>query len=569
MGLAVPASALSLDAIPEGVRIDLERGVVIDGAEGDAPMTSPRFRAAKDEVIAFQARLTGEPGAYRVRAPELAGLHVDVFIERGVRVTTRSKSDQVHSLGPAVYPDILIPSSTVTVPPAPAVAMLWIDVYVPRDAKTGAVTGALIVENERTRASLTIEIEVTAEVLPERDVAGLGAVNFGSLLEREKRDPQLLLRWMQLAHAHHLTIELMRPVPKIGETIDWQGWAQRIAAYVDGSAFTPELGYVGPRAGQPITRFVAPLCEWWPVKPRDDGFLPSDPAAWSRALAEWEQLAIARGWFSHPRATQWIIFINSLDEPKTAEKLEAIAAYAPLIEAAHLQDRDRVWFRVDGVLGARIADWPDSRKLAELAPVVDVWNLHGATDTAPILANSGERFMFYASNSGGEPAIPPLAVDSAIAGARAWAWIVERYHLAGALNWEVDLRAGCLADPLCSEGRALNLDALLIYRGEEVGRTHDEPIASMRLKALRRGAQDVAKLALRDAGEREAIARTIVPRALGDDLPKIGLGRWPRRFHAYDDALSGRTMVDLRWIAAIGIALVAALSIWIRRRTQV
>ncbi|MCK6550161.1 DUF4091 domain-containing protein, partial [Myxococcota bacterium] len=544
------------------------------------------LRAARDEVLAFQVVLeprTGSPALPRTvqagltsftyttggPAPIRATLHREVAIP----VTEPSDTPNIHSLGVAAYPDVLVPTSTITIPPRPALAVLWIDLFVPRTAAAGRATAELVIEGA---TPIAIEIDILELTLPERDVAGLGAVNFGSLLSLEKRDPARFLAWMQLAHAHHFTIELMRPRPELDPTgvILWQRWAARVGPFVDGSAFSATSSYDGPRADRPITRFVLPLAEHWPSRPRDDGYLPSDAALWSRALAEWEQLARGNGWIGRPGATEWILFINALDEPKTPEKLRALADYRALIDAAKLEDRDHVQFRVDGVLGARIEGWPDARKVSELAGVVDLWNLHGATDTAPLgLLTSPERgerprrAMFYASSSGGEPAIPPLVVDAPIAGARTWAWLVARYGLAGAMNWEVDVAAGCVERPRCTDAKVLNLDATLIYRGHEVGRATDEPIPSMRLKALRRGAQDVALLELLRAEEPDAaaaIAARVVPKALGDGLPRTGLGTWPRDARSFVtvreeviDRLLGVMIVEKRPNAALRAALVA------------
>lgn len=587
---------LSATAFPEGLRFDLVRGRLVDGDPrglGDTPdaalaLAGPplHLRAARDEVLAFQVVLepkTGGPALPRTVQAGLtsfryvnggpAPIRATLYREHAIAVDAPSESPQLHSLGRAAYPDVLIPTSTVVVPPRPGLAVLWIDLFVPRTARAGKATAELVVEGA---PRIAIEVDILELTMPERDVARLGAVNFGSLLVLEKRDPAMMRRWMQLAHAHHLTIELMRPRPELDPSgvIFWEGWAARIGAFVDGSAFSAAAGYDGPRSALPITRFVLPLAEHWPAKPSADGFLPSDPALWSRTLADWERFARGNRWLDRPNATEWVLFINSLDEPKTSEKLRALASYRALVDDAKLEDRDHVRFRVDGVLGARIDGWPDPRKLDELGGVVDLWNLHGATDTAPtqLLASHERRpgdrprrAMFYASSSGGEPAIPPLVVDAPIAGARAWAWLVARYDLAGALNWEVDVAAGCVANPRCTDARVLNLDGTLIYRGHEVGRAADEPLPSMRLKALRRGAQDVALLELLRAQDPEAavaLAARVVPKALGDGLPRTGLGTWPRDARSFVavreelfDRLLGRQIVEKRPNAALRFAL--------------
>jgi hypothetical protein len=113
-----------------------------------------------------------------------------------------------------------------------------------------------------------------------------------------------------------------------------------------------------------------------------------------------------------------------------------------------------------------------------------------------------------------------------------------RYGLEGMLNWEVDFAAGCVRNPNCAPG-GMNLDATLIYRGHELGEGFDRPLPSIRLKMLRRGAQDAAlwaRLAEIDPDTARQIAEVMVPRALGDDIPNEGFGAWPQDPVTYERA---------------------------------
>ncbi|MBK6688629.1 MAG: DUF4091 domain-containing protein [Deltaproteobacteria bacterium] len=535
-----------LAAYPEGVRFDLRTGrFLVPGREGESPDPSRyalparplRLTGVGDEVVAFQVVVSGGAGTHSIQwnaspGPDGQPSRVvpTIHDERGIEVDVASASPFVHSLGPGRYPDPLVPTTTVAVPYAQGIAVLWIDLYVPPGTASGVHQANLDVGG----TSLPVELKVLDLTLPKEDVARLGAVNFGSVLARWRRGTER--PWLQLAHAHLLSVEVLRPVPERnadGE-VDWQTWADRFAPYVEGTAFTSSTGYVGPRAGQPIGRAVIPLTDWWP-NPATPAGLPSDKAAWSAALRTFEQVVAARGWRTLPNATQWILFINSLDEPKSEGVLQSLAAYRTLIEAAQLQHRDWVWFRVDGNFGQPIDGYDALTQAELLGPVVDLWNVHGAPYTIPFellehrRADRKEQVTFYASNSSGEPAVPPLVIDAALTGARAWGWIVARYGWDGALNWEVDLREGCVEQPLCSPGRTMNLDATLIYRGHEVGAAYDRPIASMRLKALRRGAQDaqlLKMLAARDPEAARRLTQLMVPRALGDRVPETGAGAW-------------------------------------------
>lgn len=542
------AAAPVVRAYPETVRFDLDSGALLMARRGGAPKDASalelrlplKLHAVRDEVVAFQLVVEGEDETLPISLTEADGIRGSLFREVGVRIDIPSNSANVQSLGPGLYPDPLIPSSTVA--PVNGRAVVWVDLHVDRTAAQGKRAFEVRIGDTR----VPVELDVLDVTLPTKDAARLGAVNFGSFLVRGRRDRRHELAWMQMAHAHYLSVELMRPTPDRlpNGRIHWEGWAEHVGPYVDGSAFTAHYGYRGPRAGQPATRFILPHTDWWPVD-KNDRDLPSDPAAFSRALAEWEQFAESRGWFDQENATDWILFVNSLDEPKRPEQIESLLAYEKLIAAAGLKNRRRVHFRVDGNFGQSIEGWSDVRMAEELGPVVDIWNVHGAPYTIPWALLQRRRKMHdeeitvYFSNTSGEPAIPPTVIDAPLAGLRAWGWLVMRYELSGALNWEVDYEAGCVENPLCSPGGRMNLDATLIYRGGELGEIADRPIPSMRLKALRRGAQDAALLSLLKAKDPETarqIAHVMVPRALGDEVPNEGYGVWPQDPMTYERA---------------------------------
>ena len=363
LGGSAWAGPLTMEAYVEDVRFDLETRRFLTAGRPEGPtrpedfrLTSPaRFRAVRDEVIAFQLLIDGPAGPQRivvepcVSGTSSVGPEVSVFQAHGIRITAPTESDFIYSLGPGLYPGPLQPTRTATVPET-GVAMLWVDVFVPRTLAAGVYKGAVRVGSER----FAFELDVLDLELPRVDAARLGTVNFGSLIFRDQKQPGLQLAWMQMAHAHGVSVELMRPTPKVADdgTIDWEGWADRIGPYIDGSAFSAAAGYRGPRADLPTTRFIIPLTDWWPDKAQDR--LPSKPERWSRTLREWEQFVKGKGWFDHPQATRWVLFVNSLDEPHDAETIQTLAKYGPLLDAAQLEDRRRVWFRIDGNWGQKI-----------------------------------------------------------------------------------------------------------------------------------------------------------------------------------------------------------------------
>ncbi len=581
------ARPIAVSVHRSSVRLDLGRGTPIAGTPADnAPLPAGpvRLRAVRDEVLSLQLALRGGPRAVSIRATPPAGTRVDVFVERGVPVTKASVSTVARPTGPGLYPDPLVPTSTVHVPAEPGVSVLWIDVWTTPEALPGVHEGRIEIDGA---PAVELAVEVLDLRLPSTEAARLGAVSFGSFLERRARNPARFMEWMQLAHAHRLTVELMhtRVATAADGALDWARWADDYAPLIDGRAFTAALGYHGPRSGLPTGRFVIPLSDRVP-SPRTNQLLPREPERWSRELKRWEQEVERRGWLELPEATQWIVFINSLDEPRHASMLESLRTYGELIHGAHLVDRQRVAMRLDGPFAQGAEGWSDARIIEELGPAIDLWAVCGGTPWIPWrkLARAREQdpreqIMFYASNSSGEPATPPVVLDAELSHLRAWGWVVKRYALAGALNWEVDFRPGCATDPLCST-YGLNTDATLIYRGEELGRGFDEPIASMRLKMLRRGAEDAALVALLEAHDPDAardVLERIVPAAMGDGHGAEGPGSWPTEGLAYErvreeilDRLLGRPVASAPrgapWVwAAAGALVLGLLSLLLRR----
>ncbi len=582
--LAAQAQGPNLTAYAEGVRLDLETLRFLPSARDDGPMVGDAFklpglvklRAVRDEVVAFQVLVTEAPGSHALSVDPLEsktstiGPRVSLYVAHGIRIAEPTTSEYVYSLGAGLYPGPLEPTGAVVVPKTGA-ALIWVDAYVPLGTEPGVYNTLLHVG----QSSLPFQIEVLPLDLPHADVARLGTVNFGSLLEREQEQPGLQLRWMQMAHAHGISVEMMLAVPKVATdgTIDWRGWGDRIGHYIDGTAFSAQRGYVGPRAGRPATRWILPLTDWWPNKASKDR-LPSKPERWSQALHDWEAFAQAEGWFDVPEATTWVLFVNSLDEPHDPETIHSLVAYGPLVEAAKLQDRSRVLFRVDGNWGQKIEGYDDDRQEKELGAVIDLWNVHSAPYTFPwsrlkrLRDEEGDRVMAYFSNSSGEPSLPPTVIDTSVIGMRAWGWMVVRYGLEGLLNWEIDYWAPeCPGNPRCSPGGTMNLEANLIFRAESYGGATGQPWASIRLKGLRRGAQDAALWSMLNAKDPELarrIVEQIVPRALGDDVPETGVGAWsldPRTYRRARNAILDRLIDESSPVHLDGIRR-DALPLW-------
>jgi hypothetical protein len=166
---------------------------------------------------------------------------------------------------------------------------------------------------------------------------------------------------------------------------------------------------------------------------------------------------------------------------------------------------------------------------------------------ARLAANPDEQGWFYTSCCAGEPAVGAPYLEGEALGMRTWGWIVYRYQLQGGVTWEMDAGfanlPGCWTDPMCS-GYGINGDATLFYAGWTIGLPDDQPVASIRLKNLRRGSQDYEYLWLLAAADGDnaraaALAASVVPQALDDGLePYVATppGLWAHTPFSFEDA---------------------------------
>jgi hypothetical protein len=539
-----PRASATLRVVSDGVRLDLKTGVPIDPGTDRPPST--HVRAVRDEVLSWQLVVRAQPGEYPISVKSDA-LDVRLFREVPIEVKESSRSSRVRSLGTGVYPDPLIETSTISMAPGQTFAVLWIDLWVPRQAQVGLHD----VEIQVARlGKVSFRVDVLGRSLPERDVARLGAVNFGSILARKDNQPEAFRRILQLFHAHGVTVELMRWRPAIDAAgvIQWTEWREEIRPYLSGELFTPRRGYRGPWEGVEPSRMLIPLTDWWPDPAKDR--YPSNPERWQAALRQWENTVKQVGGFDK---TLWFLFVNSLDEPKTEGDLKSLRSYETLIDRAGLERRSRVWFRVDGPFGARRLGWSSDQVATYLDPVVDLWNLHGASDTLdwptlPLYKRThGGKWMVYASGTSGEPTVPPVVLDAPLAGARTWGWLVAKHRLEGMINWEVEGdTARCLLREACEDWNGLNLDDTLFYAGNVLPELGEDVAPSIRLKMLRRGAQDAALLAMLEVERpelRHRLLETLLPDTSDSRAWRQRLGTWPRSTEAYDRARA--FMVDI------------------------
>ncbi len=303
-------------------------------------------------------------------------------------------------------------------------------------------------------------------------------------------------------HSAHFQDGIAWPLTGSGSAMavkDWSAWDRRFGPLFDGSAFAG-----GPRAGVALDHFYLPFMESWPTPmavgygwnaltweehwqgagPVAEGFNPLYRQQWIAVMRDFEQHVMAKGW-----QTAFQVYLNDkyfykqydpkrkrdgdgtsfwlLDEPQHIDDFSALAYFGTLIRAAQQGDRSRVLFRADisrpqwgRDLLDRLLDLNVSGGFATFRPWLEDWR-----------ERDGQRVWTY----GGAPPSTSSA------------YVIERQAL--------DLYArgvdGFVPWLTLGDERSWTefADTCVFYDGKPMGIMG--PCASLRLKAYRRGEQDV------------------------------------------------------------------------------
>jgi len=578
-------------ATGDGVRVNPETGRYIEdrtdihtdyptgdyrtrNAVWDAAASRVTLRAARNEFVAFQVvvetdgptsrvsvrldRLTGPAGA------EIAGRCVALFKAWYVHVTQASSGYPDLSLGPAWYPDALIPTPageplTFDLPnarngigPTQKNQSIWVDVYVPRDAPAGAYTGELVVAAGRDGRRIGVELTVWDFALPD-EIHCRGDIWNGSLKDMSLDEE---LAYYQMTHRHRFQpgVARYRPDVEVDGTdvrIDWTSYDTRLRRYFDGSAFTAAAGYWGPGEGVPIGHVQLPLdCGKtgqpegaWPVPLLADAPTPEFEAVWIETARQFrEHFDADPTW----RRVEKIMFIEGLDESYND------AAYAKMIYYCELLRRGfgEGWFKY------RLDGGYSHEAMEKLHPYVDLWVCHTIGFDADKMAQFREKGVeswFYGpmiyereeNSACGSNAFTDLDLLTC----RGVGWAAWK-HRCGYCEWEFDAYwdgVNKVFDPdrnwtdavnYRHGDRAFNGSGLMIYRGAPMGLPGPAP--SIRLKNHRRGMQDYEYFRLlREAGRGDDADRIVNDVVHAVPFGKACVGNveiWKNNSEAWDAA---------------------------------
>lgn len=449
------------------------------------------LNAARNEFVAFQILIRGPAAAVR---PEL------VFTGKAPpsRVSFGRYWHVTSAKGP--LPDPVLPLTGPFAVPSPdenidgqKSGSLLCELFVPPDAPAGDHTGTLILRSNQDTLELAVRLRVWNFTLPDA-LSFLPEMNCYGLPANE-RD------YYWLAHLHRTVLNRVPYsqrgtvedgcAPKWdGQKLDWTAWNRRFGPLLDGSAFA-DL----PRKGVPLESFYLPLHENWPspIEPNYNGDYWADrafPAKYrqdfvtvSRQFAEhfkdkgWNQTLLqfflngknnfkVNGWSRG--SSPWI-----LDEPTSFQDYWALYYFglafhdgvkdAALPNLLYRCDISRPqWQRemFDGLLGYDVVS-SSLRKYHRM--VLDRHEAFGG-----VLMEYGGTNAIDAAN------VQPVG------------WSIDAWALGtdGVLPWQTVGRAD-------SWQKADTLS--LFYPGRAA---KEGPVPSIRLKAYRRGQQDVEYLTL-------------------------------------------------------------------------
>ena len=516
------------------------RNAVWDDATGRITL-----HAGRNEFVAFQVivavdapisdisvrftHLVGPKGA------EISGRCVALFKAWSAHVTRISSGYQDTSLGPAWYPDALLPVPTgqpllFDIPdrdhkigPRQRNQSMWIDLFVPRDADDappGLYRGKLTVSWPGGGRNLDVELTVWNFALPD-EIHCHGDIYNRSLLEMSEEQE---LGYYHMAHRHrfHPGVPAYRPEIQVDDTevsIDWTRYDARLRKYFDGSAFTDASDYWGPGVSTPIPHIILPFDidkvgqtgRAWPIPLPPTGQIAAYEAVWVETARQFKAHFDADPTWNKVRK---IAFLDGLDESYDEAAYKKMRYYCDLLRRG--VGEDWLQFRIDGGYSWEAMD--------SLQNHVDLWVCHTVGFDAEKMAHFRQRGVepwFYgpmiyereANSACGSNTFTDLDLLTC----RSVGWVAWKLDC-GYCEWEFDAywdSQNHSYDPEKNWTNALNFrhqssqfngSGLLIYRGRPRGL--DAPLPSIRLKAHRRGFQDYEYLwMLTESGQRAAAER--------------------------------------------------------------
>jgi hypothetical protein len=495
-----------------------ERNPVWSGAERSVSLS-----AVRGEWTAFQVVCEG-PGRRAITPSPLTGPGGATIPAPELSRAWYQKS------GVGWYADPLLPlkpGAPFSIPdeangiPGQTNQTIYVEFFVPKNARPGTYAGRLQVDPQ----AIEVRLEVSDVLIPDTarfvwSMNGYGPPGHGYGKPSSEGFLAAERAFYAMAHAHRTTLAILHYshsgntdegcVPSVSgrgrqmRVSDWSAWDRRFGPLFDGSAFRDT-----PREGIPLDHFYLALCEhhptsmaegykwnslrwedhWKTAGPVEEGFSREYQEQWVAVASDYLRHIREKGW-----KTSFQVYLNDkyyykqydprrqgpgrgvcfwlLDEPAHLDDYLALAFFGRLLRQAQAGDRDRLVFRVDLSRPQFARDTLDR--------VMDLDVSGGFTEYRRLLEDwrerRGQRNWTY-----GAP--PPSRVSALTINAQT----LDLYGrgVDGFVPW-------CVLGTE-NEWKAFS-ETCVIYTGRPMG--IQGPCASLRLKACRRGEQDVELLGL-------------------------------------------------------------------------
>jgi hypothetical protein len=523
-----------------------------------------RLTGARNEFVAFQLAVEGAQQGVTVEVskPLFTSSKLPAILQKIGAIQVYREWFVRDDKDPHIFhPDPLVPlAKPFDIPskdnpvPNQKVQPLFVEIYIPHDARPGLHTGELRVQSAGGMDErVPVEVTVLPLMLPDKPTF-IVDLNCYSGVEGPKRGTEEYREvehaFHRLAHLHRANLDVLgyshngSTVPDHAPPLTGEGAATRVADWTDwdahwGPLVSGDLFKDMPRAGIPVDAMYLPFFENWPgdlrkhyraddptvpktveeyealitkhaltAGPIEEEFSKSYQDRFSAVALDFARHIKARGWNTH---TKYLVYFNNkyywkrpaqggrgigwwlLDEPNHRDDMRAISFLAWLaMRRLNEEPGSNIIFRTD----ISRVDW--MRDL--LTGQIDLNTISRRFHEKTRLLRDGNRFgnelWNYASTN------HPRDTNVML---RAWAWRVWLNGGDGLLPW-----LATRTQNAWEKAEALTV----FYSGAKFGQM--EPFASLRLKAYRRGQQDMEYLNL--LANSKGWSRDIVTRALREAL---------------------------------------------------
>jgi hypothetical protein len=525
----------------------LKRNWIYDG-------TRVSLYAARGEYVSFQLVVTNHTGTtlknIHINMPAFTGkeyhlpIRPEFFLEWSVQVKTTSTGYPRASLGTGWYPDALIPFGYIQDDSASVTGrwtyplwlpdfnnrienqksmMVWIDQFVPDDAKPGLYSTRVTVTIEGVSREIPVDLYLWDFAIPNENRLKASLQHEGFLKGMAKEQE---LEIYQLFKRNR--IALMDPtydpglrISKEGDILlDWRSLDERLGKYFSGKAFTAEFGYnYGPGYGEPIETFVLPFDVYgkhgtpgWPDTGKPDVERSAENKKIYIACIEKVRQHLAT--LIDPQKTDITVYLNGLDESYFPEAWDRMVYYGNLFR----KEYPEAHFRIDGGYS--------EEAMAVVSKSIDSWASHTINYDIGLITKYQEMGikdwiygpMLYESKVNSWVGSSTF-IDLPLVNDRAISWSCWKYNTRSWISWGIgagwthawyDPETWKDASREKQEADAeftykkLNGNGLLVYSPGVVPNI-DGPCPSIRLKTLRDGVQEYEYMRLLSALEKSRV----------------------------------------------------------------